>query len=99
MCGWMDGWMVGVISVHLLCWGLTFLWNSVNRTCRSSKESSIQEQAYEMVDELNMALGNSRDPSLNKTTPSEANMERRSSEDLDSGGYSSLKRRSSVTFA
>lgn len=66
---------------------------------RSSKESSIQEQAYDIVDELYMTPGDSRDPSLNKTTPNEANMERLSPEDLDGGGYSSLKRRSSVTFA
>ena len=78
-------------------WDLNFLAKPVNRRC--SKESSIQEQVYEMVDELNMTPGNSRDPSLNKTTLSEADMERRSPEDLDGGGYSSLKSRSSATFA
>ena len=75
----------------------SLIGNSWNRT--SAGKSSVQEQDYEMVDELNMISEGFVDPSVNRTTISEANMEHYSPENLDCEGYSSLKRSTSVAYA
>ena len=61
------------------------------------KESSVQPQDYEMVDELNMKCGPFGKPSPGPITAKNEGIEHCSAENTTCEDYSSLKRRSSAT--
>lgn len=76
----------------------TFIGNSMNR--KSSDETSVQHQDYEMVAESNIPSRDVENLPLNQSTPDEEDgTEDHSPETIACEGYSSLKRRSSATIA